>query len=150
MHSQMLMAKMADNMPSRRQQQGTQLQPINVFNSPTPVAPIPPVIPAPTPAVTAATTSSLLAMPADCELSMLEGIASFIAWCKTQPSYGGEGARLDEVQVVLCKESIDLEGMTKITVADWLALGLRFGYRSRLKKSAATWVVAGMPAPDVN
>jgi hypothetical protein len=89
-------------------------------------------------------------MPSDCELSMLEGIAAFIAWCKIQPSYGGEGSRLDEVQVVLDKESIDLEGMTKITVAEWLALGLRFGYRSRLKKSAATWVVAGMPVPEAD
>jgi hypothetical protein len=149
MHSQMLMAKMADDMPARRQQQGTQLQPINVFNSPTPVTPVALTMPAHTIAATAL-TSSPLAMPADYELSMLEGIAAFIAWCKIQPSYGSEGARLDKVQVILDKESIDLEGMTKITVADWLTLGLRFGYRSRLKKSAATWVVAGMPVPDAN
>jgi hypothetical protein len=52
--------------------------------------------------------------------------------------------------VISDKESIDLEGMTKITVADWLTLGLRFGYRSRLKKSATTWVVSGMLVPDTN
>jgi hypothetical protein len=152
MHSQIMRAKQEKESPRRRQQYSSSLPPINVFNSPAPVAPAPvalaPVIPAP--AGTAATTSSPLAMPSDCELSMLEGIAAFIAWCKIQPSYGGEGSRLDEVQVVLDKESIDLEGMTKITVAEWLALGLRFGYRSRLKKSAATWVVAGMPVPEAD
>lgn len=152
MHSQMMRAKQeSKESPQRRRQYSNTMPPINVFNSPAPAptaAPVAPVIPAPT--IATATTSSPLAMPSDCELSMLEGIAAFIAWCKNQPSYGGEDARLDEVQVILDKESIDLEGMTKISVAEWLALGLRFGYRSRLKKSAATWVVAGMPVPDAN
>jgi hypothetical protein len=110
--------------------------------------------PPPTPVVatlaTTALTSSPLRMPSGSpELSNIEKVDAFVAWCKTERCWRGEEVELDFVRLQVREHGESVEGIGNAAVDEWLLLGLKIGYRRRLRASAKKWMAAGMPVPSV-
>lgn len=151
MHSQMMRAKVAAELTPRRRGVAAQAtvaqgQPITIYTSGSP-----PSLPtAPTAAV--ALVSSPVRMPSGSpavELSTIEKIDAFIAFCKSERRWHGEEEDLGIVKVLLKEHGESVEGMANADADEWVVLGIKSGYRKRLRMSAKRWMAAGMPVPNV-
>jgi hypothetical protein len=134
-HSQMMITKHTALASPRRRARDVQQtvtpsgQPINIYNSPAPI--IPPI------AQSSALTSSPLRMPSGSpELSTIEKVDAFIAWCKTERCWRGEEAELDYVRIQVREHGESIEGISNAAIDEWLLLSLKIGYRKRLRVSA--------------
>jgi hypothetical protein len=83
------------------------------------------------------------------ELSTIEKVDAFIAWCKTKRYWRGKEAELDDVRIQIREHSESVEGISNAAVDEWLLLGLKIGYRKRLRVSVKKWIAAGMLVPSV-
>jgi hypothetical protein len=148
MHSQMMIAKHTALASPRRRVRDVQQtvapsgQPINIYNGPAPVMP-------PVTQLSAPTSSPLRIPSGSPELSTIEKVDAFIAWCKTERCWRGEEAELDDVRIQIREHGESVEGISNAAVDEWLLLGLKIGYRKRLRVSAKKWIAAGMPVPGV-
>jgi hypothetical protein len=86
-------------------------------------------------------------MPSDpTELSDLEQLDAFFAWCKVFVKWSGYGARLEEILVLVKANGDKVHTMTNISKEDWAKdINVADGYRKRLKMSAKVWINSGMP-----
>jgi hypothetical protein len=83
------------------------------------------------------------------ELSNIEKVDAFVAWCKTERCWRGEEVELDFVRLQVREHGESVEGIGNAAVDECLLLGLKIGYRRRLRASAKKWMAAGMPVPSV-
>jgi hypothetical protein len=92
--------------------------------------------------------SSPVRMPSGSpELSTIEKVDTFIAWCKVERCWRGEEAELDDVRIQIREHGESVDGIGNATVEEWRLLGMKIGYRKRLRTSVKKWMAAGMPAP---
>jgi hypothetical protein len=91
--------------------------------------------------------SSPVRMPSDpIELSDLEVLDVFFAWCKGTIRWLGHAAMLDEMLVLVKANGDNVHTMANISKEDWRQdIGVADGYRKRLKASVKIWVNTGMP-----
>jgi hypothetical protein len=92
------------------------------------------------------TGSSPMRMPSDppLELSAMEVLDAFFAWCKTEREWRTEHARLDEILVLLKANGDSVYTMANCSFEEWKDLNVANGYRKRLKMSAKLWINGGM------
>jgi hypothetical protein len=81
------------------------------------------------------------------ELSTIEKVDTFIAWCKVERCWRGEEAELDDVRIQIREHGESVDGIGNATVEEWRLLGMKIGYRKRLRTSVKKWMAASMPAP---
>jgi hypothetical protein len=90
--------------------------------------------------------SSPMRMPSDPpELSTIEALDAFFAWCKTDRGWITEHARLDEILLLLKANGDSVYTMANCSYIEWKDINVANGYRKRLKMSAKLWINSGMP-----
>lgn len=53
------------------------------------------------------------------------------------------------MKVLLKEHGESVEGIANADADEWVVLGIKSGYRKRLRMSAKRWMAAGMPVPNV-
>jgi hypothetical protein len=83
------------------------------------------------------TSSGPIRMPSDplLELSTMEILDAFFAWCKTEREWRTKHARLDEILVLLKANGDSMFTMANCSFEEWKDLNVANGYRKRLKMS---------------
>jgi hypothetical protein len=108
----------------------------------------PPVV-TPSFAAEQALFSSPVRMPSGSpELSTIEKVEAFIFWCKVERCWRGEEEGLDDVRIQIKEHGESVDGIGNATVEEWRLLGIKIGYRKRLRTSVKKWMAAGMLAPS--
>jgi hypothetical protein len=51
------------------------------------------------------------------------------------------------VRIQIREHSESVDGIGNATVEEWRLLGMKIGYRKRLRTSVKKWIAASMPAP---
>jgi hypothetical protein len=108
-------------------------------------APAPPILPRQS--SSSKLYSSPVRMPSDpIEMSDLEVLDAFFAWCKNTVRWLGLYAMLDEILMLVKANGDNVHTMAKLSKVDWKEdISVVDSYRKRLKTSVKIWVNSGMP-----
>ena len=119
----------------------------NYAPPPSPMAPVPALSILPSQTSGGKVYSSPVRMPSDPpELSALEQLDAFFAWCKADVEWRGIAVRLDEILLLVKANGDNVHTMANISKDDWAKdINVADGYRKRLKMSAKVWINSGMP-----
>jgi hypothetical protein len=102
-----------------------------------------------TPALSALHLSPVRMPSGSLELSIIEKVEAFISWCKIERCWRGEEEGISYVRLQVLEHSKSVEGLGNATTEEWQSLGIKIGYRKRLRSSMKKWLVAGMLVPSV-